>query len=340
MALRAPSPDRPPYDDEVRRTFESALLGRLLWGIAQRGRLRVLDLGCGDGLVGRILAGSVEQYVGVDLEPRGPAPAPQCELVRQDLREGLGPLGRRPFDLYVASFGLASHLDPAELAALLREVAAAAAAGAAVVIEALGLFSIEWPGIWDVPPGRARELRYRLGERDGAVHPWSARELAALCEQAGLRPLATRDRTLQAGPKLDYWPRLPPVREGLAALLDGDPRGARALVEPLPPLPAHPAARFHHALAVARRALIDRLGAHDPARLAHAVWALEPSVGAGLGHGVLALARATGVTAGRARSRRRSIAASRRANSEPRASAATARASAIVSTSRSGGTSA
>jgi len=44
-------------------------------------------------------------------------------------------------------------------------------------------------------------------------------------------------------------------------------------------------------LAADRRALIRRAGSLDGPALARAVWALEPTAGRGLGHGLLAVGR-------------------------------------------------
>lgn len=276
-----------PLADGVRTHFECAFFGHLvrrLLSAAPGGR--VLDLGCGDGLVHRLAGDAMESYLGLDLHPSPGVPA-----VRQDLRDGLGWAGSEPFDVCVATFGVASHMEPPELARLLDEVAAAAAPGALIAIEALGLHSLEWPGLWSERPGRERMLRYRLsGEME--VHPWTPEELRRLFEESGLRWLGALDRTVQAGPKLgEYWPGLPPVREGIAALLAGRPADAGALCAPLPPLPAHPAARIHHALARARRELIAGSSGHDPSAVAHAVWGLEQRLAAGAGHGLVAVGR-------------------------------------------------
>jgi hypothetical protein len=213
--------------------------------------------------------------------------------VRADLREGLGPAGRERFDIYLGTFGIASHVAPDELRALILAIAATATPGAVVGLEALGLWSLEWPALWDEPPGPDRSLGYRLGD-EVSVHPWSAGELRELFEDAGLRYLGALDRTVQAGPKAGdarYWPGVPPLRAGFQALLSGNLAGGWPLAERLPPLPAHPAARAHHALAAARRALLARSHGLDGPALARAVWRLESGGGCGLGHGVLAVGR-------------------------------------------------
>jgi len=276
----------------VRETFEAAHLETLLdalLDVASGGAL--LDLGCADGLAARLAGPALERYVGVDLRASTPH-------LRHDLRDGLGPVGRRPFDLYLGSFGLASHLTPDQLGRLVADIARHAHPGALVALEALGLYSLEWPRLWDTPLGGARTIPYSLGA-DVPVHPWHPSELAALLEAHGVRPLHAIDRSVQAGPKVDgcrYWPGLPPLRGALNSLLDPHSQPAavaaaeNALARPLPPLPAGPAAAVHQAL-VASRAELVAYHRGDPAALARAVWGLEPRLGRGFGHGVLVIGR-------------------------------------------------
>jgi hypothetical protein len=200
-------------------------------------------------------------------------------------------VGRRSFDVYLGSFGIASHLSPGELQRLLGQIARHGHRGSLVALEALGLYSLEWPRLWGTPAGAARTIPYRLGA-DVRVHPWAPAELFERFRAAGIEPLGARDRTLQAGPKLAesrYWPGLPSVRAALAALL-AEGRAGEALASPLPPLPAGRPARLHHALAERRRKAVLAAGAGGP-QLAEAIWALEPQTGGGYGHGLLILGR-------------------------------------------------
>jgi SAM-dependent methyltransferase len=276
--------------DVVRQELETAWFARLVPGLLRAsGGGAVLDLGCGDGLVRRLAGPGLTRYAGVDLSRRE-----EPGFIAHDLRHGLGPVGRAPFDLYLGTFGIASHVSPDELGRLLREIARHARPGSLVAVEALGLRSLEWPRLWDTPPGPQRTLPYRLGS-DVPVHPWAPAELAARYESAGIRPLWALDRSVQAGPKAGdgrYWPGLPRLRAALNALLAGDAaKGAVAeLTAPLPPLPADSAALVHQALAARRRALLGR-GARDPRALARAVWELEPTSGGGWGHGLLVVGR-------------------------------------------------
>ncbi len=269
--------------DLVRSELERPWLARLLRRLLGDRGGSLLDLGCGDRLAERLAGHRVDRYVGVDLKP----PA----SVVHDLRDGLGPVGREPFDLYLGSFGIASHLPVDSLRRLLREIASHARPGSIVALEALGARSLEWPGLWQAPPGPARTIPYRLGA-DVSVHPWTPEELFALFEEAGIAPRSAIDRTLQAGPKTDegrYWPGLPRLRAALNSVLAGEeaPEALAELRAPLPPLPAGPAALLHHALASRRRALLAEPG-HDPVQR---LWRLEPVTGGGFGHGLMVVGR-------------------------------------------------
>jgi hypothetical protein len=162
--------------------------------------------------------------------------------------------------------------------------------GALVAIEALGLYSLEWPQLWGSRRGPDRTMEYRLAA-DVRVHPWGRDELFALLAASGIEPLGALDRTLQAAPKLAegrYWPGLPDLRGALNALIAGA-GAADALAAPLPPLPAYEAALVHHTLAARRREL---LAAGRPT--ASAVWQLEPQTAGGFGHGLLVTGRVRG----------------------------------------------
>jgi len=278
--------------DAVRETFERAFfaveLERLLTEAAGG---RVLDLGCGDGLARELGGARVEEYVGVDLHP--PADDAEAKFIAQDLSQGLGPVGSKPFDLYFASFGVASHLAPDELERLCRDIGEHARPGSLVALEALGLFSLEWPSLWETAPGPARMLPYRLSA-ETQVHPWAPSELEAIFADAGIVTLRAVDRSVQAGPKVGegrYWPGLPPVRASLNDLLAGTDESLEALEAPLPPLPVHPVARVHHALVGRRQELVRAERGLSPQELARAVWALEPGTDRGFGHGLLAVGR-------------------------------------------------
>jgi SAM-dependent methyltransferase len=278
--------------DAVRARFESAWFAARLPALAAAaGGGEVLDLGCGDGGARRLCGRGLTRYVGVDLARSDTGG--DWDFVQHDLRDGLGPVGRRPFDVYLGTFGIASHLSPRELERLLGDIAGHARRGSLVALEALGLHSLEWPQLWDRAPGSGRTIPYRMAV-DVAVHPWAPEELFALFDAQGIRPLGASDRTLQAGPKLGegrYWPGLPDVRAALNARLDGrlDPEALDALRAPLPPLPACDAALVHHALAERRAGLPEH-----PAGVASAVWKLEPCTGRGFGHGLLVVGRVGG----------------------------------------------
>lgn len=278
--------------DRMRADLETGFYSRLIpMLLEQAGGGHVLDLGCGDGLAASLAGPGLRSYTGVDMLPR--RAGVRGELVVHDLRDGLGPVGNQPYDLYLATFGVASHMAPGQLRRLIREISGHARPGSLVALEALGLHSLEWPRLWGAAPGSERMIRYRLGA-EVPVHPWDPAELAAMYADSGIRPLRALDRTVQAGPKTGdsgYWPGLPPMRRAMNDLLAGTP-AAEALMRPLPPLPAGAAAAIHHALA-ARRRLLARHHRGAPAGLARAVWALEPGSGDGLGHGLLVVGRVT-----------------------------------------------
>ena len=278
--------------DAVRETFERAFFSAQLEQLlVEAPGGRVLDLGCADGLVRELCGARVDEYVGVDLHP--PTAETEGRFFAHDLGEGLGPVGGESFDLYFSSFGVASHLAPQQLERLCRDIAAHARPGSLVALEALGLFSLEWPSLWETPPGSRRTLPYRLAA-ETRVHPWAPSELEGVFADAGISPVRALDRSVQAGPKVgggDYWPGLPPVRASLNDLLLGTIESLEGLEAPLPPLPAHPAARVHHALVARRQELIGAERGSSPQALARAIWALDPSTGGGLGHGLLAVGR-------------------------------------------------
>jgi SAM-dependent methyltransferase len=293
----------PQADDAVRAQLEIGFFARLIPGLlAEAGGGRLVDLGCGEGMAARLAGPALTEYTGVDFRDvtKGGQRPPlqpthvQGGRVLHDLGDGFGPVGSAPFDVYLATFGVVSHLDPSQLERLLREVAAHARPGSVIALEALGLGSLEWPRLWETAPGPRRLLPYRLAS-DVTVHPWSPRELCALHREAGLRPVRVLDRSLQPGPKTGedrYWPGLPPLRRALDDLLDGHREAAArgVLAQPLPPLPAGRAAAVHHGLGMRRQRLVVQRGG-SPAGLARAVWALEADSGGGFGHGLTVVAR-------------------------------------------------
>ena len=291
MLTEAPLPYAVKPGDEVRELFECDFFAGLMPALLARSSGgAVLDLGCADGLVGRVAGPSLQRYVGVDLDP-GDLPG---DAVRHDLREGLGPVGSKPFDLYVGTFGVASHLAPGELERLLVEIARHARPGAIVALEGLGVNSLEWPRLWNTSPGAARLIPYRLGA-DVTVHPWAPHELAARYESAGIRPLRALDRTVQGAPKTGdprYWPGMPCIRRAIAALLRGERLHAAraALAAPLPPLPPGAPATVHSRIAARRRRAVAR-GGCLPQGLARRVWSLDGHRSGGFGHGLLMVGR-------------------------------------------------
>ena len=135
----------------MRAAFEQRLLARLVLRLLElAGGGALLDVGCGDGLAGRLAGDRLTRYLGLDLEPQ----TAELPCAARDLRDGLGPLEPRPFDLYLGYYGIASHLSPAELRRLLHDIARHARPGAVVALEALGLSGSSGPGSGHGPPGR------------------------------------------------------------------------------------------------------------------------------------------------------------------------------------------
>ena len=123
--------------------------------------------------------------------------------------------------------------------------------------------------------------------------PFFGRLLPRLLHEAG----GGRVLDLGCGRRAPSWatallPGLPPLREAIGRLLGGDESSTplEALTAPLPPLPAGPAARVHHALADRRREFVPHLRG-GPACLARAAWGLEGRSGGGFGHGLTMVAR-------------------------------------------------
>ena len=186
--------------DGMREAFEVSFFARLPPRLIEEagGAGAVLDLGCGDGLAARLCGAELGRYCGVDL--REPPGGIAGEMVKHDLRDGLGPVGREPFDGYLATFGVASHLAPSELRKLVGDIARHRRSGSLVALEASACTPSSGPSSGrpgQVPPARsptgwARTCPFTRGPR-GSWQP--------LYEEAGIEPLRALDRTVQTGPK-------------------------------------------------------------------------------------------------------------------------------------------
>ncbi|MEW6282185.1 MAG: class I SAM-dependent methyltransferase [Candidatus Eremiobacterota bacterium] len=277
--------------DNVRRYWENQLtrlylapgLKRLVNRARSEGRgLRIVDLGCGAGEGWDLLTGiphpddearpllapeDIETYLGLDLCPDMVQTArvrfsrqPRARFRQADLRQPHELSG--PFDLYFSSYGSPSHLEDQELASLLRQLASTAPTGSLVVLDLLGQYSLEWPGLWGYSrePGRPRMQPYNMlwlypeEERatrrqefaDYRIRYWGGGELRSFL--AGL-PMAPRirhldlfDRSIFVGRHLDtgeFSPTPLPIRRGVNGLFEFN-HFTRARDLAVPPIPDRP----------------------------------------------------------------------------------------------------
>ncbi len=210
--------------DLVRRTFEERLLARVVPRLLDAaGGGALLDLGCGDGLAARLAAGRLTRYLGLDLEPSvassaEPRPrsarwarAGRTAAVRplpRLLRGGLAPVAR-------ASSSGCSRTSRGTRA---RERSSRSRRSG----------STRWSGrrLWQAPVGIGAHdpLPARRGRRGPPMG--ASRAVHALRRCRASSRCGALDRTLQAGPKVGsgrYWPGLPPLRAALSGLLRGEP---------------------------------------------------------------------------------------------------------------------
>lgn len=170
-----------PYgSDRLRRDVVAAL--------ALRPSERVLELGCGTGLVTRHLVATGADVLAVDGAPtmqhRARRRAPGATFEHRDVRDGL-PDG--PFDAVVLGFVL-HELDPATRAELLRGCTARLSpSGRVGVLE------------WATPPARVRGAIWRRAVR--AIEPAVAHDVldGALAAPIAAAGLSTASRTAPAG---------------------------------------------------------------------------------------------------------------------------------------------
>ncbi len=193
--------------------------------LAERRKVRVLDLGCGAGQGYDLLTRIDERGLNIDDAPRFVLPAERIGLYlgvdlsqamvdqgnrnyadvagvrfeRADLRDGLAAVASEaPFDIYTSSYGSLSHLDDHDLAICLRDIARHATPGAIVVLDLVGRYSPEWPGYWsattDTTKVRPYSMSYLYDEserQNGDVERfplrfWTGEEIGSLCEQVSM----------------------------------------------------------------------------------------------------------------------------------------------------------
>jgi SAM-dependent methyltransferase len=162
--------------DPVKRNWEEpfsrSVLRSVATGLGSDGAtpLRVLDVGSGTGdgyqllrsalLESSIGAASVEDvpvdYVGMDCDRDMVATAsqlhdeiPTVSFVEGDVLQGVPD---QPFDLYMSAGVPYSHLTQEELAVALKGIMTGIRSNgtrAAIIIDVLGRYSLEWPANWD-----------------------------------------------------------------------------------------------------------------------------------------------------------------------------------------------
>jgi SAM-dependent methyltransferase len=176
--------------DHVRRLWEDRVtgffLGKHLAELVRRkrkekGRLRILDLGCGAGDGLELILGipacergarwqqrrpmvpweMLDAYVGLDINDdlleqaaRRHGDDPQIRFVQGDLSNGLPPHvleDHAPFDLYFSSYAMLSHFRDDQCSQILSDICRHASPHALFVGDWLGHYSWEWQQLWRGP---------------------------------------------------------------------------------------------------------------------------------------------------------------------------------------------
>lgn len=195
--------------DNVRRFWEDQLTGLFLRPalndlVSRRNdnlqRLRILDLGCGNGdgydlimgvntkdpgiyeyITAAITPERLQAYVGIDINEELLSQAEVCYgsnpkicFQREDLADGLtgGITDYKPFDLYFSSYGTWSHFHDDQAARLIADIAGHASDQALFVGDWLGRWSYEWQDLWDAP----MEKEYFMDYRISYIYPEKERE--------------------------------------------------------------------------------------------------------------------------------------------------------------------
>lgn len=153
-------------------------------------RIRILDLGCGNGdghdlimgvntkdpgiyeyITAAITPDRLQTYVGVDINEELLCQAETCYgsnpkmfFQREDLSDGFtdGIRQHAPFDLYFSSYGTWSHFHDDQAAKLVADIARHALDRALFVGDWLGRWSYEWQDLWDAPMDREYFMDYGI----------------------------------------------------------------------------------------------------------------------------------------------------------------------------------
>jgi len=185
--------------DNVRRFWEDQLTGLFLRPalndmVARKTgglqRVRILDLGCGNGdgydlimgvntkdpgiyeyITAAITPERLQTYIGVDINEELLCQAEACfggnakvRFQREDLSEGLpdGVRQHAPFDLYFSSYGTWSHFHDDQAIQLVADIAKHAQDRSLFVGDWLGRYSYEWQDLWDAPLDEEYFMDYRI----------------------------------------------------------------------------------------------------------------------------------------------------------------------------------
>lgn len=185
--------------DNVRRFWEDQLSGLFLRPALNdlvtrktrdMQRIRILDLGCGNGdgydlimdvntkdpgiyefITAAITPERLQSYVGIDINEELLSQAqatyganPKMTFQREDLSNGLpeGVTQHEPFDLYFSSYGTWSHFHDEQAVKLVADIAKHAPDRALFVGDWLGRYSYEWQDLWDAPIDQEYFMDYRI----------------------------------------------------------------------------------------------------------------------------------------------------------------------------------
>jgi methionine biosynthesis protein MetW len=144
---------------------------------------RLLDVGCGNGTLGRLVAGRFRVVAGVEFTAAGAdaARAAGVRVTRADLNGAL-PVRAAAFDVVTCLDVIEHVLDPR---ALLREIGRVLRPGGRAVVSTPNIQF--WRHIWSIARGRfPRTSTDPEGYDGGHLHYFTFRDLETLAREAGL----------------------------------------------------------------------------------------------------------------------------------------------------------